>query len=176
MLCRRKTILSIVSKADESGFLSTNLKELSVDATTVDIIIYRVFSFLQWVDSYAKGSRHISIETHHNLPTEIINSYLNDYLLLERRTSEIAINQHLMALNAYYNYLASIGLTNLKRLYIRPDLKPVARGNTKRRNVVKYLTPELRSLLYRNSGSIRDEILLRTGGEMGLRAKRILGF
>ena len=176
MLCRRKTVLSVVSKADESGFLSTSLTELTVDATTVDIIIYRIFSFLQWVDNYGKGSKHISIDTHHNLPTEIINSYLNDYLLLERRTSEIAINQHLMALNAYYNYLTSIGLTNLKRLYIRPDLKPLARGNVKRRNVVKYLTPELRSLLYRNAGSIRDDLLLRTAGEMGLRAKENLGF
>jgi len=43
------------------------------------------------------------------------------------------------------------------------------------RTAVKYLTPELRSILYRNTDSLRDELLLRGGGELGLRSKENQG-
>jgi integrase len=81
-----------------------------------------------------------------------------------------------MALNAYFNYLAVNNLSDVKRLFIRPKHREAARNNTKKRIAVKYLTPKLRSILYQNTSSKRDELLLRSGGEMGCRSKENLGF
>ncbi len=160
----------------KDGFGSTKLLEKSISENTAIFIPNRLASFLEWVEEYARDKTEISLEHHSNLPDEIINYYLNEVLIGEKGVGEIAIQQHLSALNAYYNYLAQCDLARIKRLFIKPKFKETARKNNKKRTAVKYLTPELRSILYQNTHSIRDELLLRTGGELGLRSKENQGF
>ncbi|MFT7292868.1 MAG: integrase [Pseudohongiellaceae bacterium] len=176
MLSQTGVVYKLIETCDKNGFVTATLIEKEVDDVTINIIINRMHTFLKWVEEYSLGSTYISVATHHNLSSKILNYYINDILIVQKKVSEAAIQQHLMALNAYYNYLARAGFTNSKKLYVRPSLKSRARANGNPRTAVKYLTPEVRSLLCQNTKSIRDEILLRTGGELGLRSKENIGF
>lgn len=176
VLVKREHVFRVVERADENGVVHSELEEKDVDQDTIKVILNRLEAFLKWVENYSQESKHVLLSTHHNLPGVIINSYINDFLIKEQGRGKNSIAQHLMALNAYYNYLAYAGFTTTKNLYIQPKNKERARTNNKFRNAVKYMTPELRSIMYRNTTSIRNELLLKAGGELGLRSKENCGF
>lgn len=174
-LIKQGTIFSVSENVSEEGVVTSEMIEKNIDATTINIILNRLDTFIQWVEKYAKESKHVFLSTHHNLPDDLINHYLNDVLINERGAGENSIYQHIMALNAYYNYLSHAGFTTVKKLFIYPKNKTKARNNKQARTAVKYLTPELRSILYQNTNSIRDELILKMAGELGLRSKENLG-
>jgi len=175
-LARTGSVLAIHESIDDNKIVTKELVERDIGFKTINNINNRLDIFLQWVEEYAQESKHVSLDTHHNLPDKIINYYLNEVLIEDHGVGEVAIQQHIMALNAYYNYLAYAGFTTVKNLRIKPKFKEKARTNNTSRKAVKYLTPELRSILYQNTNSIRDELLLKTGSELGLRSKENLGF
>jgi len=173
----RHAVSAVQESVDSyTGEVRKEVVERLVKKTTVIQILSRLTTFLQWVEEYSADSKTVSLLTHHNLPDKILNFYINDVLIGERGKGDSAIAQTIMTLNAYYMYLAQAGLTTAKTLFIKPSFKEMARTNTKRRTAVKYLTPELRSILYRHTNSIRDELLLKTGGELGCRSMENLGF
>lgn len=148
-----------------------------IEEVTVSFILNRLEQFLSWVEEYSKDSKFVSLDNHHNLPNEILNHYLNEVIIEQRALGEASVKQSVQALTAYYNYLYQTGLTNnVRHLFIKPKFRSQARGNTKSRTSVKYLTPDLRNILYQNAATIRDELLLKTGGECGLRSRENQGF
>ncbi|MBO1927374.1 site-specific integrase [Thiomicrorhabdus sp. 6S2-11] len=159
----------------EHGFSKTFYKEEEVTETTIANITNRLERFLNWVIEYSQLSEYVSLDNHHNLPEDLLNHYINDVLIEELKSGEHSIDHHLMALRDYYNYLSMTGFTDAKDIRVKPRLKATVKRNTKQRTAVKYLTPELRSILYQNTNSIKDELLLRTGGELGLRSKENQG-
>lgn len=159
----------------EQGFSQTFYKEEEVEDPTIANITNKLERFLNWVIEYSQSSDYVSLDNHHNLPETLLNHYVNDVLIEERKSGEHSIDHHLMALRDYYNYLSMIGFTDAKDIRVKPRLKATVKRNTKQRTAVKYLTPELRSILYQNTNSIKDELLLRTGGELGLRSKENQG-
>jgi integrase len=159
----------------EGGFSQTFYKEEVATETTIANITNKLERFLNWVIEYSQSSKYVSLDNHHNLPEDLLNHYINDVLIEERKSGEHSIDHHLMALRDYYNYLSMTGFTDAKDIRVKPRLKATVKRNTKQRTAVKYLTPELRSILYQNTNSIKDELLLRTGGELGLRSKENQG-
>jgi len=160
---------------DEQGFSQTFYKKEEVTDTTIDNITNKLERFLDWVIEYSQSSEYVSLDNHHNLPEDLLNHYINDVLIEERKSGQHSIDHHLMALRDYYNYLSMTGFTDAKDIRVKPRLKATIKRNTNQRTAVKYLTPELRSILYQNTNSIKDELLLRTGGELGLRSKENAG-
>jgi integrase len=157
--------------------IEDKLIENQIEQVTSTFILNRLEQFLLWIDDYSKESKFVSLEHHHNLPNELLNHYLNDMLIGYKCLGEASVKQSIQALKAYYNYLYKIGMTdNVRYLLIKPKFRSQARINTKTRTSVKYLTPELRNILYQNTSTIRDELILKTGGECGLRSKENLGF
>ena len=171
-----KNYFHLVKVPSERGMVKEFLEERDASDSTISIIFNRLETYLSWVEEYSRESRQISLNNHHNISANIINHFINEVLIGERGAGEAAVRQHIMALNAYYNYLAANGFTNLKKIILKPRFRERARENNKTRTAVKYLTPELRCILYQNTESIRDELLLKTGGELGLRSRENLGF
>ena len=128
------------------------------------------------MEEYSLTSKELSLFNTEKIPEELLNHYINDVLIGTRGVSETGISQHIMALNAYYNYLDFNDLSVSKRLMVKPTYREAARDNTKKRTAVKYLTPSLRSTLYRNTSNLRDELLLRAMGELGCRSMECKGF
>lgn len=147
-----------------------------VTDTTIHTILSKLETFLFWVEEYSLTSKELSLFNTEKIPEELLNHYINDVLIGTRGVSETGISQHIMALNAYYNYLDVNDLSVSKRLMVKPAFREAARDNTKKRTAVKYLTPSLRSTLYRNTSNLRDELLLRAMGELGCRSKECQGF
>ena len=159
----------------ENKFASPTYLEEEMSDVTITIIHNKLEHFFNWLIKYSQTNRQVSIDRHHNIPEELLNHYINTVIIEGQGAGEHTVEQYLMALRYYYNYLAMTGFTNAKDIRVKPKLKSVVKRNTKRRTAVKYLTPELRSILYRNTESLRDELLLRSGGEIGLRSKENQG-
>lgn len=164
-----------VTRDGEHKFATTTYLEEEISNVTLTILHNKLEHFFNWLVQYSHQNIQVSIDRHHNIPEELLNHYINTVIIEEQGAGEHTVEQYLMALRDYYNYLAMTGFTNAKDIRVKPKLKSVMKRNTKRRTSVKYLTPELRSILYRNTDSLRDELLLRGGGELGLRSKENQG-
>jgi integrase len=156
-------------------FVSTIYQEEEISDVTIKILHNKLEHFFNWLVQYSQANCQVSIDRHHNIPEELLNHYINTVIIEEQGAGEHKVEQYLMALRDYYNYLAMTGFTNAKDIRVKPRFKSIIKRNTKRSTAVKYLTPELRSILNRNTDSLRDELLLRGGGELGLRSKENQG-
>lgn len=63
-----------------------------------------------------------------------------------------------------------------KKIGIFSSHRALVRANNKQRLIIDYFLPETRELIYRNAGSLLEEIVLRNGGELGCRTKENQGF
>ncbi len=160
----------------EKRIVTHKIEAKEVYDTTIKNILSRFETFLLWVEEYSRASERLSLSNTEKMPVELVNFYINDVLIKERGVSQSGIFQHLMALNSYFNYLAINNLSSVKTFLVKPNFREIARDNTRLRTAVKYLTPSLRSVIYRNTNSLRDELLLRAMGEMGCRSKECQGF
>jgi integrase len=142
---------------------------------TFKAYLYKLGHFLHWVEIYSKDFKYLSLANHHNIPNELIQYYLNDYLIVDKGLGEHSVRQHKDALTSYFAYLEFYGFSKAIKLYIKPKFKDVARKNTKSRSVIKYLTPDLRHHFVRFANSKRDALLIRMGFECGLRSKENQG-
>tara|TARA_B110000211_G_scaffold55661_1_gene61938 strand:+ start:137 stop:1378 length:1242 start_codon:yes stop_codon:yes gene_type:complete len=174
-MCLHQTAWVKRTVVDSDGFSLTVFKEEDISETLIVSIHNKLTNFLNWLGAYSSDSQYVNVDAHHNLPELLLNYYINEVLVSEQQCSEGSMNHYLMALRYYYDYLAMNSLTNAKNIRLTAKSKKEVRNNTKRRTAVKYLTPELRSLLYRQTDTLRDELLLRTGGELGLRSKENQG-
>lgn len=174
-MCHHQTAWTKRTVIGYGGFAQTIFEEEEISETSIIAIHNKLTNFFNWLSTYSSDSQIVHIDTHHNLPEFLLNHYVNEVLVSQQQCSESSIDHHLMAIRYYYDYLAMNGLTNAKNVQLTAKNKKIVRQNTKTRTAVKYLTPELRSLLYRQTDSLRDELLLRTGGELGLRSKENQG-
>ena len=166
----------VINNFGERKRVEKMLETKEVVDQTVNNILNRLETFLLWVEEYSRTSQTLSVFNIEKIPEEILNHYINDVLIEIRGVSEKGIFQHIMALNAYFNFLAANHFSSVKRITVKPSFRETARDNTKKRTAVKYLTPSLRSTIYQNTTSLRDELLLRAMGEMGLRSRECQGF
>ncbi|NMP32678.1 site-specific integrase [Thalassotalea sp. M1531] len=163
---------------DNSGkrrIKGAELTRVTLSDRKIKDCFYELRKFLDWLEVYSKNTSSISLSTHHNLPEDILNYYINEVLILKRNTSEKMVEKAVSGLKYYYNYLAYNGFTNIKEIRVKNDNKAIARDNTNRRNVIQYLSPRMRAELYANANSLRVECILRAGGECGLRTKENMG-
>ncbi len=174
-ISRTGVVWKRVTRDGKDKFVSTTYQEEEISNVTTTILHNKLENFLNWLVQYSQHNSQVSIDRHHNIPEELLNHYINTVIIEEQGAGEHTVEQHLFALRDYYNYLAMTGFTNAKDIRVKPRLKSLIKKNTKRRTAVKYLTPELRSILYRNTDSLRDELLLRGGGELGFRSKENQG-
>jgi hypothetical protein len=99
VLVKRECIFKVVEREDKNGEVHSELEEKDVDQDTIKVIFNRLETFMEWVENYSQESKHVSLSTHHNLPSVNINSYINDFLIKEQARGKNSIAQHLMALN-----------------------------------------------------------------------------
>lgn len=116
-----------------------------------------------------------SIHLHENASEKFINEYINEELIIAEGKGYKAVSQAISAINEYYTYLAVAGLSDVKKLKIKKGNKATAIKNTKRKTAPKYITLETRNTLKQHADSIRDELILRMGCEVGLRTKELCG-
>ncbi len=131
--------------------------------------------FLEWIDNYT-SEEHVSLNTHSAFPPELINTYVNEYLINECNKSEQVVLDAADSLTSYYNFLAYYFDNRHKEIFIKPSLRPIARNNSKRSSHINYLLPSTRELFYRKAETLLHEIVLRNGGDLGCRAKENQGF
>lgn len=131
--------------------------------------------FLEWVENYDEGD-FVNLMTHTALPNEILNTYVNEYLIDECQSSEFVAHQAVNSLTAYYDWLFFFFKISRRKIGVKSAYRSVARNNNHSNLVVKYLLPNTRQLFYRSTESLLEEVVLRNGGELGCRTKENQGF
>lgn len=165
-----------IDKKLKNGKNQTQLVQLDISEVTADQYISHLDRFLRYLhQSDQENPNQNWLMLNHNLPSDIINHYINDIFIEREKGSAIAAAQCVAALTSYYNYLTKIGLTRYKSLSILPGNKAIAQKNTKRREAIKYIPQSTRNALIRQCTNLRDKLLLRCGAELGTRAKEVTG-
>jgi len=132
--------------------------------------------FLDWVYIQSRSGSQISLTNHTALPGDVINEYINNYLIRTQGKSEIAVSKAVYSLKSYFNWLSYFFDNKYKNIFVFSSHRALSRSNNKQDLLVKYLLPATRELLYRRAGTLLEEIVLRTGGDLGCRTKENLGF
>lgn len=154
-------------------------KETLIEKEIGDSTSYQICNhlgrFLEWVNEY-DDIEGVKLSKHTALPDLVINQYINEYLIDECESSEFVAKDAVNALDAYYLWLCYFLGNRRKNIGIKSTYRAAARNNNKAEKAVKYLLPQTRQLLYRNTDSLLEEIVLRNGGELGCRSKENQGF
>ncbi|MGY6437356.1 site-specific integrase [Vibrio parahaemolyticus] len=134
--------------------------------------------FLEWLEDYTKGSVHplLTLDNHTALPAEYMNTFINDHLIQAMEASEIVVNRAVISLTSYYNWLSYFFDMPYKKIFIYSENRELVRSNSKSKLIIKYLLPATRELLYSNTKTLLEEVVLRNGGELGCRTKENQGF
>lgn len=131
--------------------------------------------FLEWVDS-DETSASVSTINHTALPSDLINIYINEYLIEKMSKSELVVGRAVYSLRSYYNFLHLFLGNKYKKFGVKSSHRELARNNSKRGLLVKYLLPATRELLYRNATNLLEKLVLMNGGELGCRTAENQGF
>lgn len=166
----KKVEMNPISKQKEETFIE---KEIGAEQSYT--ISNHLGRFLEWVNQY-KDSEYVKLSTHTALPSDVINQYINEYLIGECESSEPVSQQSVNALNAYYNWLFYFFGNKRKYIGVESAYRVVARNNNRGAKTVKYLLPQTRQIIYQNAKSLLQEIVLRNGGDLGCRTKENRGF
>lgn len=164
------------SYIDTNGLSQKRFLLESLSETTRNIYINRLHQFLNWLSKYDRKNGTTLLATHNNLPAEFINKeYIETHLCIEMGSGKSSLIHHEKSLQYYYNYLCDAKVSIYKHIHHSPKFNVALEKNTKVRTALKYLSKPLRLFLYENANSLRDEILLRNGGEVGMRTRENLG-
>lgn len=172
-----RTGLSVVhekTKNHETGEYEFRFKEIEVGEDAQNVRGSQLGLFLEWVEDY--DHELVTLTSHTALPSEYINQYVNDHLIHTMEKSEIVVNRAVIALKSYYDWLSCYFGNSYKKIIIFSENRAIVRANNKSKLIVKYLLPATKELLYRNTSSLLEEIVLRNGGELGCRTSENQGF
>jgi len=163
------TYFLLVQEVEDRGIAKYVFKEKEVSENTIKQWIGCLMAFLEWLESYTRNKKYITFDNHHNLPSEILNYYLNDHMVGELQKSNLMLQKSKSALEAYYNYLANKGFTDIKRLWIKPEFKREAIANTQSRRAEKYLSYGIRNVILQYAANRQERCLMLMGSRCGLR-------
>lgn len=168
--------LKWIKPNDRNGITETVMDSEIIGLATIEKHSGELRKFLSWLSTFSKGKTHVSVDKSHNIPEEILNHYINQVLIIDRRTSENMVKRAVNCLTHFYNFIAYHGFSNLKNIAIHHSNRALAKHNTHKRNVTLYLSNRMRAEFFANAKCLREECLLRAGAECGLRSKENVGF
>ncbi len=94
-----------VTRDGKDKFVSTIYQEEEISDVTITILHNKLEHFFNWLVQYSQANSQVSIDRHHNIPEELLNHYINTVIIEEQGAGEHTVEQYLMALRDYYNYL-----------------------------------------------------------------------
>ena len=122
-----------VTRDGDAKFATTTYLEQEISNVTLTILHNKLEHFFNWLVQYSQHNSQVRIDRHHNIPEELLNHYINTVIIEEQGAGAHTVEQYLLALRNYYDYLAMTGFTNAKDIRVKPRLKSVVKNNTKRR-------------------------------------------
>lgn len=174
---RNLTVEFKVERDRVAGKTVHSFKEIEIQDAAQYMRGNQLGLFLEWVDEQKKSSTsRISLAYHTALPQDVINEYVNDYLIDKMGKSEKVVRNAVAALKSYYNWLHYFLGNKYKTIGVHGPYLKLLKNNKKQGLLIKYILPATRELLYRKASSLLEEIVLRNGGELGCRTSENIGF
>lgn len=116
-----KKIELVRRKSKNSDLIEDVFEEISIGADASYKICNHLGRFLEWLEGYG-GKDDAILSMHTASPQELINDYINRYLICEYKGSQALVNQAVNSLRAYYSWLQYFLIIRTKILGSNPHI------------------------------------------------------
>lgn len=154
----------------ENKEFETILEEHDITDERINVFISKIIYFLNYINNaISKNKLNTNIHYHTQIGEKELNQYINSYLIDELNEGESSVDSSVQALNAYYTFLAKLGICEIKHIRVGKNKKKAIHENTKRNRAYKYLSRSTRSALLRQCKNKQEKLTLLFGWLTGLR-------
>lgn len=172
----RKTGISYrllkVKTINISNVFERRFEEETIGPKTIGEKERYLLNFLKYLEiKSGDGASHDCL----SLSNEELNKYINEYLVNDQQSSNIVAEQVISSLRSFYDFFAYHNLCNTKNIFITAQSLSKARQQVKKNEALPYISLPLFSEMLQRCSTLRDGLLLRSGRELGLRAKECTG-
>lgn len=141
---------------------------------TIDNYVGCLFQFIIFINSLNKRGEKVGIHDLHLINSRIINHYLNE-VLPQRLDSYESLSSHQAAISAFFNFLFEMEIKEyLPSIIYQKTRQHMAEKDTRVKKT-SYISKADRVAMLRLCNIQKDSLLLRNGGEVGLRTSENVG-
>ncbi|NOS96919.1 MAG: site-specific integrase [Methylotenera sp.] len=145
-----------------------------VSPNTVKNYIGHLFQFLKYINEQHLLGKSPSVHNTELISSRFINDYLNN-ILPNKLNSVASLVAHQSAISAYFGFLFELELKELPASTIYRKTNQLMAEKDLRQKKTNYISKSERSALISHTTSIRDQIIIRLGFEVGLRTEENTG-
>ena len=152
------------------------LVKVPIAEVTLDQYVNYLLKYFQFIeDSASQVTKDVSVHMNETVSEEFINYYVNDILVQSEGAGHSSIKGTISAILSYYNWLAYGNLSSIRKIYLEPANRETVARNTKLKQSMKYISTHGRFEILKKCSSLRDELLICNGYQVGLRSKENCG-
>ncbi len=151
------------------------IEERAIDNKRSKVFVKKVVNYLDWLQRKIEQGEipNITIHQHTQVPENLINKYVNEYLVDELGEGGSSVTNTIDALNAYYTSIAVLGVSKAKTIRLGKNRQKAVKNNIKRNRAYKYLSRDTRSALLRQCKTKCETLVLEFGLQNGLRTMEL---
>lgn len=164
----------------DTGEVHLTVESKAITEPTYASYMTEMKRFLFYINEVTKHSKDFPADVHklENIKTKFFkNHYLKD-LIEVQKMGDKTLSHTIPMIKAFYHSLTPLGFPlplGINKLSIPKNSRQNMVKNTRRKTAPKYVTHKIRSLMIEDCRTIRDEVILRCGWELGLRTKENTG-
>lgn len=167
-------IISTRDRKKNSTFVTEKmLTTSSISNNTISTYLGHLLTFLQYIEDQTLSGDSLINETY-DISDEFLNYFLN-FEYPQRVSTLDSVHGMESALKSYFNFLTYLGVNTHKSLKIDRNTKRLMLEKESKNFQIKYIRSSYISSLLLNCESISDELIIKFGYELGLRASECAG-
>jgi site-specific recombinase XerD len=166
------SVYEIVDWGDDQ--INVQYKELEVSDSTIRSYVYCLSRFLNFLELAHNNHQTPGLHASNTCTQRFLNYYLNNELASQLNSFH-SLELHQSALTAYFNFLASIGVTTPIKLSIHRKTRQAMAKCEKKQHYIQYLSTQSRFELLGRCKNLGEKLMLRMGFEVGLRTSELTG-
>lgn len=167
-------IISTRDRKKNSEFVTEKSLEVSaVSDNTISTYLGHLLTFLQYIEDQTLPGDNLVNETE-EIDDDFINFFLNSVYPNQVTTLD-SVKGMESSLKAYFNFLTYLGVNTHKSLKVKKETRKKMLEKESENFSIKYIRSSYINSLILASESLSDEIIIRLGFEVGLRASECAG-
>lgn len=167
-------VLSTRDRKKNSRFVTEkSLVESAISDNTISTYLSHLLSFLQYIEDQTLPGDNL-VNQSELIDDDFINFFLNS-VYSNRVTTLDSLKGMKSSLLAYFNFLTNLGINSHKSLKITKNTRRRMLEKESENFSIKYVRSSYINSLILASESLSDELIIRFGFELGLRASECTG-
>ncbi|MFC3679003.1 tyrosine-type recombinase/integrase [Bacterioplanoides pacificum] len=159
---------------DVDGREQSYLIERDITPSTTRSYVYCLSKFLNYLEYCHIKHDTPNLHSSNTCSQKFINHYLN-HELSSQLDSVSSLETHASALQAYFNFLVSIGIASTVKLRIFRKTRQSIAERSSKQFYIQYVSRYWRLELLNSCQTLAEKLMIRLGYEVGLRTSELMG-